>query len=255
MPQPLSQVRSGVKVIKWSPDALNDKPELAVLVAGIFAASACIDHEMGMLLGRVLGADAAAALAISAKLESQNLQRIALKAAAKAVMTENDYKIFQAVTSVTESAQAERHRLAHWLWGACEELQTSLLLMDPKYFRQRESNLDALAKSVDSLDSLLGFRKVLCTTDYSKIFVYTLDDLSRAKRDLVETFEMLRTYQFYVSPTITSDEAVQLGLDEHGFGTRAGALRKLSSLPLFHQALDREQGKVQENRNNRQSQP
>jgi hypothetical protein len=101
--------------------------------------SAQVDHEISLLLVRVLGAHARPALAMFDTLHSDRVQLDVLQAAAKAEFGEGSerYGVFVAVLKVAGRAQADRHKLAHWIWGHCPELPTALLLANPKAVRAR----------------------------------------------------------------------------------------------------------------------
>ena len=85
MPQPINRVVSDPEVY-LQVGILKDKPELAVLVAEIFSVWARIELELSYLVVRVLGADAAPAIAMYSTLTAQRLQLGALQAAAKAAL-------------------------------------------------------------------------------------------------------------------------------------------------------------------------
>ena len=119
MPQPINKIVPDAHVY-LSYDVLQDKPELALLVCKIFAIWGRIEQQLTVLLVRVLRADYEPALAIYSTLTAQHLQNRALDAAAKATLSADDYLIFSAAISVSESAQAPRNHLAHWSWGGCK---------------------------------------------------------------------------------------------------------------------------------------
>jgi len=52
MPQPINLIVSNAKVVV-SPDALADKPQMAVLVSQIFATWAMIEQELALMLVRI----------------------------------------------------------------------------------------------------------------------------------------------------------------------------------------------------------
>jgi hypothetical protein len=131
MPQPLNRVISNGE-FRPDADVLGDKPELAKLVASIFALWGLIEGSLSHLLIRVLGADAEPAIAMFATLTAQHLQMGALKAAARAALSSDDFDVFCAATSVTDGVQAPRNHLAHWIWGKCDQLPDALLLAEPK---------------------------------------------------------------------------------------------------------------------------
>lgn len=176
MPQSLSTFRS-VHSITFDTNALNSKPEMAILVASIFAASASVDHELSLLLVRILGAEAAPALAIYGVLESQSLQRKALVAAASAHFEKSpsEFEIFSAVISAAECAQADRHRLAHGVWAKSEQLPDALLVVDPKALKENTTAMEELWLGPGpKADKTL--KRVI--TLFDDVFVYKIADLN-----------------------------------------------------------------------------
>src|SRR5258708_34782941 len=115
MPQPLSRVNPGANV--WQrPSMLDHLPlEYAQTIAAIFSYSSLIEYRLSLLLVRILGADAAPAIAMFSTLIPQYSQLRALDAAAKAALDEKEYDIFTATMSVTISVQTPRNQLAHWI--------------------------------------------------------------------------------------------------------------------------------------------
>jgi hypothetical protein len=123
---------------------LENKPDLAILVCEIFAVWARIEHQLSFLLVRVLGANAAPALAMHATLTAQHLQLGALQAAASAALTTDDLEVFKACVSVAESVQTPRNHLAHWIWAGCRQL---LVLADPKMLHNRDFRVAKLIQT------------------------------------------------------------------------------------------------------------
>ena len=101
MPQPIAKIVRNSHVYLTN-DALADKPDLAILVTKIFATWARIEQEFNFLLVRVLGADAAPAIAMFQTLTAQHLQLGALEAAARAALSTEDFQIFIAALSTAE---------------------------------------------------------------------------------------------------------------------------------------------------------
>jgi hypothetical protein len=77
------------KVVPHAEIRLDDNPDLAVIVAKVFAISSVIERELSFLLVRVLGADAEPAIAMFDALTAQHQQFKALDAAAKAHLQPN----------------------------------------------------------------------------------------------------------------------------------------------------------------------
>src|SRR5450755_3390756 len=82
MPHPFNKIVPDAHIF-LDANILDDKPGMAILVTKIFATWAQIEHELSVLLIRVLGANAAPAIAMHTALTAQHLQNTALQAAAK----------------------------------------------------------------------------------------------------------------------------------------------------------------------------
>jgi len=223
----------------------------ATVISQIFAVSASVDHNLGLLLVRVLGADAIPALAMFSILETQSLQRKALIAAAKSALDENTYKMFHACLTVAESAQSERHRLAHWIWASCPEIEDAFLLADPRHLREHTIAMEQLWHP--KVRTLETWEKA--NLDRQKIMVYRRADLDRALRDLREAETVLEAFHSFMEPAITADQAKEYGFSPEHPGTRAGALQRLNASQPFRQALSRARDKAKAKNNNPPAQP
>jgi len=153
MPQPLSKVKPNVEEFKFG--GIDIEPQLAVLIARVFAMWAMIESALQTMLVRILRADETAATAIYDLLISQAMQTRALEAAAKASMNPDDFERFTVVMTVTEGVQKQRNKLAHWIWGKSADLPETLLLLDPDMVRDQQTNLallmlDPLSKSKET---------------------------------------------------------------------------------------------------------
>jgi hypothetical protein len=201
MPQPLTGL---VPDGKFSPNwnALDDKPEMSALVASIFGCWGYIERELGLLLVRVLGADADPAIAMFSTLTAQHLQMRAIEAAARAALSPDVFDVFDAAASVVDSVQADRNRLAHWIWGSCDALPDALLLADPKSHRERTQKhmlaQPQLVRDVQQLFQLIAEWSKFAPYDPSSVLVYTLDDLKRVKRDIVSAQNIMSVAALYL---------------------------------------------------------
>lgn len=240
MPQPINRIIPDPHCYLDN-NALADKPDLAILVTQIFSTWARIEQRLSFLLVRVLGADAAPALAMFETLTAQHLQIGALLAAAEATLSADDFDVFQAAISVADSAQAPRNHLAHWAWGGCKQRPALLTLADPKMLHERDFRVAKrihTAKSVQDVDPMEVAE--LNMFDPSGILAYSKADLERALRDLKEAYLVLNLVETYIDPRLDAtighyyaDFAVTR--DE----LRDGALEKLNDLRLFGEALAR----------------
>jgi hypothetical protein len=133
-----------------------------------------------------------------AVLTSQQLQILALNAAAKSALSEADYEVFQAVLSVCNSAQTPRNHLAHWAWGGCKQRPDLLTLADPAMIRERDTRVIKYYSSAERIN--WGEARNLHSFDPEHILAYSKGDLERALRDLEEASETLFLFEYYVNP-------------------------------------------------------
>lgn len=255
MPQPLAIVCPDATVT-LSPHSLDDKPDLAKLVCWAIATAAEIEHELSLLLVRVLGADEAPAIAMFDVLRGDYIRAKALGAAANARLNEEQSRVFEAVTSIAAAAQRDRHKLAHWIWGSCPELPNSLLVANPKFLRWQDIERRKTRKPVTLSEVLAGGAPIpddlmsrLFDFDKSEILIYDRADLLRVSRDLGEAKMALFLFQFYLRPLIRNrlaEDAVGIAepLDQvvKDLETSEGVLRQLSELRLFREALGLDKG-------------
>ena len=186
------------------------------------------------------------------ELDSQRSQLRLLTAAARSHFGKDTepYRVFSAALRVADIAQADRHKLAHWIWGHCPELPNALLLADPKAVRAQTIELTRmLDKRKDSLVYVLSVddeeRKQdevrisqLYAPDKSAIFVYEDGDFHRSTRDLGEALLALHYFAHYLSPLKLNPLSPPNPALE-GLETSDGALRRLMSLRLFREVYAR----------------
>lgn len=232
MPQPLNRVIPNANFHHDS-GVLNYQPNLARLVARIFAHWSLIEYRLSLLLVRVLGADATPALAMFSTLTAQHLQLGALEAAAKAALFTDELDVFLAGMAVTDSVQTPRNHLAHWIWGSCPELPNALLLAEPKSHKERDREFTlALESGVTDTAELTR----LNSYDPAKILVYREGDLSRAERDLEEASLMAFLVVIYLDGSFRGRRKAPNALRT---ASRADILHQLCGQRMFREAWDR----------------
>lgn len=257
MPQPLSKRCPGAHVTLAS-FVLDQKPTLTRLVGNIIAESAYIDHEWSLLMARILGTDATAAIAIFDVLKGF-MKREALQAAAKTALTKAQYRIFLAVVQTAATAQSDRHKIAHGIWGTCPELPNSLLIADPTFLRWQEIERSRFHSGVISrlnkphvLADLLQGREPepaipipsLYGVDKNHVLVYSTEELIDSYSGLLQASAALFYFKFYLKPErrnalTTKMPKMPRGLSRglRSLDTSAGALRQLSRIRRFRRAL------------------
>jgi hypothetical protein len=233
MPQPLSHIAPNA-FVRHDPNALDDKPTFSLLVARIFGYWALIEHRLSLLLVRVLGAEAAPALAMFSTLTAQHLQLGALEAAAKVALTEQEFDMFKAAINITDSVQTPRNHLAHWIWASCLELPDALLLAEPKSAKERDREF---MHAMDTGTTELAELAQLNSYDPSKVQVYREGDLQRASRDLEEASLIAFLVVVYLDSSFRGRRPNPPGLK--GAITREQVFHQLCGQRLFREAWDR----------------
>lgn len=89
----------------------------AVLIADAIHHSTLLDIQIGATLAFLLGIDAGPALAMYESVRNATAQTDTIRAAIKAVLGDDDAKLFSDVLQIASVAQKDRHRFSHWMWG------------------------------------------------------------------------------------------------------------------------------------------
>ena len=198
---------------------------------------------------RMLGSKGEIALAMFSALDAASARQAALNAAAKSAYQANEegYQVYAAVTGAAFSTGKKRHKVAHWLWGRCANMPDALLLADPDavrsvdkaYIAVQDNPFDQPGISTDA-ELKAYFSKF--QWNHSRIYVYTKEDLQRDLGDLEQISTIMFWYRMYLRPMWTDARAAELkalGHEHTDRGTAAEALRQLSGLRLYQEAVDR----------------
>jgi hypothetical protein len=226
---------------------LADKPEMAALVCQIFASWSSVERELSVLLIRLLGADAAPALAIFSILQTQSLQTKAIEAAARSMMSSSEFRVFSAVLQVVEAVKKTRNKLAHWAWARCEDHPEFILLGDPNSWKQREKRMASHFQTLTPgpVDPLQTWNAI--QFDDSSFLAYRKADLEREVRDLTAADRLLLLYGIYLDPSpavahlASNTPMTKDYLRKHTMGA-------MLDIPMFKGALNRdvEKGQAEE---------
>ncbi|MBL8544641.1 MAG: hypothetical protein JNJ63_12610 [Hyphomonadaceae bacterium] len=132
MPNPLSKVSNKAKP-HFGPNALAERPELAVLALECIARWSHVENAMGRLLAHMLGAESAPAVAMFQSLTSSAARLDALQAAAQRALQPDRLTQLTVGIRYARRIANQRHGFAHHLWGYAADLPDALLLIDPEH--------------------------------------------------------------------------------------------------------------------------
>jgi hypothetical protein len=236
MSQPLNRVIPNAWV-QHDPNVLDNKPKMAQLVASIFAHWGLIEYRLSLLLVRVLGADAAPALAMFSTLTAQHLQLGALEAAAKVALSANEFDVFKAAINVTDSVQTPRNQLAHCIWASCLELPEAMLLAEPKSAKDRDREFTLALENSEGNSIDVEEMTKLNSYDPAKVRVYKETDLRRVNRDLEEASLIAFLVVVYLDGSFRGRRKLPPDI-KRGI-SREQLFQQLYGLRLFREAWDR----------------
>jgi hypothetical protein len=208
--------------------AIGQRPELEAIVCKCLIAWPSVEGEMAMVLGQLLGAQHAPALAVFQSLRRSSSQREAISEAAAVALTDDvDHELLTATLNVHKAVEAERNAFAHGHFGCCNTFPDGLLWMSTgDYIQFRASR----TLSVDVPPYGEKEHAALLAT----IFVYRKDDLEQTYADIKDQatiWFLMTTYLQFASK---------------GDATRcAEVYRQLCDRPRIAQELDRfRRGKI-----------
>jgi hypothetical protein len=200
-PQPLSSYLKRIPHPKLdlTPDRIEERPALAILVAKAIAISAVIETQWGRLLAGVLGPGAAPTIAAYLALSGGNAQRAALEAAVGKALTAENKEIFDALASIARPLAKMRNKLVHGGWGICHDLPDALLLQETEPVIWLHHEVDKYIRVV--MDLSPNARKCVPepADDLKSILVFKEQDLVDLNRMLSRLRGFLATFTNLVS--------------------------------------------------------
>jgi hypothetical protein len=177
--QPLSRVKRDARVKFLPPDAMGERPEVAIEVAKGVAKWSQVECLLGVALAVVLETEAQTGLAMFLALTSSSNQITVFDAAVQAKLTKADKELVSATMMIVRATAKERHRIAHWCYAISHDLPKDLLIIDPH-------DLAPLYASV------LGYHDPTVEVDKDKVYVLRAKDAQEISskindlRDLID---------------------------------------------------------------------
>lgn len=222
-PRPLSNVHPEVRSFGLSA-ALLVKPQHAALVMSVIEHWSWADALINQMLSSFLKLDIAIATKMLQAVENTGTRRAVVKTAAKHVLSERDYELFEATLKSTASSERWRHAFAHHLFGVPipDVYGDSILVVDPKLINRSLAH----HKESEAIQSLVDPNHSVSpdNTWWTNIYLFTLEDLKEAVRDAHRAERVIRLLQGFVD---TQDPAARNSIRD-----------ALSNEPRVRQELD-----------------
>jgi hypothetical protein len=170
--------------------ALQQRPELELLIANCLMAWPPAEAQMALLLAYLLGADQSeAALAVFHSLRRSSAQRDAISEAARITLSDTDQELLAAILNAHKRVEAERNALTHGHFGTYSLLLDGILWMDTKTYTDVRARVE-LAHQVTSEHFLERM--------YGKTYVYKKPDLAAIFDDVKDIADVWDKFLQYL---------------------------------------------------------
>lgn len=197
--------------------ALQQRPEIELLIASCLMAWPPTEAEMALLLAHLLGAaQSEAALAVFQSLRRSSAQRAAISEAARITLSDVDQGLLSAILRAHKAIEADRNDLTHGHFGTYSLLTDGVVWMDTKAYVDTKVRGE-LGHQVMTQEFLMAM--------YRKVYIYKAADVQKIFDDIKDIADIWHTFIQY--------------LRQHADATTAGRLyRQLCSRPRIAQALE-----------------
>lgn len=167
------------------------------MVMQVIGEWAHIDGNLALILSNLLKTDFAVASAMYQALTGGEAKKMALAAAAKEALPNEDYLLLQAVLKVIKPSRDQRNEFAHYGWAWSDDVPDSFLLINPSVVVHQEVKWrDYVEKHkvpTKIVDGTVGYVLPLPPADAPdprQIYVYDEATLKEAK----ESAQMAQLY-------------------------------------------------------------
>jgi hypothetical protein len=201
-PQPLRSIRRNATAIADA-NALARFPAMAAQIGTIVAVWSRVESLLGTVLAFMLKSGIRVSMAMYSVILNSQIQMAVLKAAAKVVLTPDDFKLFSAVLILVNRAGQKRHKLAHWSWGYSPEITDALILIDP------DAVLDFISASSEFVNESLDANSRTPPPerlDLSRAFVYRERELLEIISEIIEVEAIVRKFVLLAANPARADE-------------------------------------------------
>lgn len=158
--------------------SIGQRPELETIIGNCLLVWPHVEAEMALLLGQLLGAENAAALAVFRAIRHSRTQREAISEAAAVAVSAVDQELITAILNVHKSIELERNALTHGHFGTSSKITDGILWMNTNDYVAIRARI-TIAK--DSALDDARYSDLL-----SRIWVYRSSDLKTIFEDMKE---------------------------------------------------------------------
>lgn len=136
MPNPLSRITlnpGNVEIGNIGSRSLAFRPILAIAAMECIATWSHVESFMLKLYVDLAGGAEADAAAVYLAMDSASFKATVVRTLAERKLNPDDLVLLTAITTLVKTAQKDRDKIAHWIWGTASGLPDSILLADPRH--------------------------------------------------------------------------------------------------------------------------
>lgn len=197
-------------------------PKLALKIAKIVAEWSVLENALSRIFISMLGSDPVPGAAMYSSLTAAASQKAALRAVADTALTTEQRDIFEVLLGFYNTAQKDRNKIVHWVWGYGTELKDALVLADPACFTSHKAQ---------SIRFENEGRPVSPDFDFDKVYIYRARDFDQLSEKVEKLMGYLSQFLIVISP-----KKEDLRYPER----TSQRLRQLQNVPEIRQALLRQ---------------
>lgn len=190
MPQPYKGAFS------CSPDALEDRPELARHIGVIASMWTYLELQLVELLSAMLNIEAPLATVMCVAIRNDGARDAAIKAAAEYSLNETELGDFEDVIEKMKTPRKQRNDVVHGLWGITRNSKSKLIWIDPRLAASFHAHLSKLTKPYDR--RLVTSTNKITTKMFGAIMAYTEQDFLEIEAKIKEAEEALSQFRWNV---------------------------------------------------------
>ncbi|NOJ44917.1 hypothetical protein [Bradyrhizobium archetypum] len=151
---------------------IEERPECAVIFARCVVNWSYVENQTALLLAKILKINTEPALAMFLAMQNSRVQVSVITAAAKSVLSPDDFRLFQAMMNIRRSVESARNHLVHGVIGGSMSVENGILWSDQK----DHASHTAIVWGTDYTQ--------METKHLDEVFVYEADDLETIAQDL-----------------------------------------------------------------------
>lgn len=213
MPQPYLSVNKDAKgFVEFKPEAIQQRPELAVRIATAIANWSYVEMSIGRLLSFMMGVKSEVGMAMYSSLSGSAAQDSVLEAVAQNYFSLEELDVFHAIKKCSDSPQKQRNYLAHGLWGVNALMPDALVWLQPKEALKTAAAIFGVVAQqiVAKSRGEPSYETPVSGIDLKQVKVYRKADFDSLEREMTAArgyWDRLLTYRLgrATSPDLTAE--------------------------------------------------